>query len=107
MTELRRLPPRQFADRSAKYVFEDGPGESWQDCTVIDISSAGPALGLLDADLEEAVGRHILTAIHLRGELRSAAPGRHDGVWAGVQFLGLTRAEHDDLDSLAVLGAKG
>ncbi len=106
MSELRRLLPRQFADWSAKYAFEDGPDESWHDCKVIDISSAGAGLELLEANVQEAVGRHILVAVHLRGELRNARAGRNDGVRAGVQFLGLSRAEHEYLDSLAVLQAK-
>ena len=106
MSELRRMLPRQFADWSAKYAFEDGPDESWHDCTVVDISSAGAGLELLDADVERAVGRRILLAVHLRGQLRNAGPGRGDTLRAGVQFLGLTRAEHEYLDSLSVLQTK-
>ncbi len=106
MSELRRLLPRQFADWSAKYAFEGGPDESWHPCKVIDISSAGAGLELPDAHLDETVGRRLLLAVHLRGELRNARVGRNDGVRAGVQFLGLTRAEHEYLDSLAVLQAK-
>ena len=106
MSELRRMLPRQFADWTAKYAFEGGADESWHDCTVVDISSAGAGLELLDADPKEAVGRHIILAVHLRGELRNAVPGRYDAVRAGVQFLGLSRAEHEYLDSLAVLQAK-
>lgn len=106
MSELRRLLPRQFADWSAKYAFEGGADESWHDCRVVDISSAGAGLELGDATLDEAVGRNIVLAVHLRGQLRNAVPGRHDGVRAGVQFLGLSRAEHEYLDSLAILQAK-
>ena len=106
MSELRRRLPRQFADWSGKYAFEDGPDESWHDCRVVDISSAGAGLELLEAPLEDTVGRTILLAVHLRGQLRNAVPGRGDGVRAGVQFLGLSRAEHEYLDSLAVLQMK-
>lgn len=106
MSELRRLLPRQFADWSAKYAFDDGPDEAWHDCTVVDISSAGAGLELPEASLDEAVGRHILLAVHLRGELRNAGSGRNHCLRAGIQFVGLTRAEHDYLDSLAVLQAK-
>jgi len=106
MSELRRLLPRQFADWTAKYAFEGGPDEEWHDCTVVDISSAGAGLQIPEVNIEGAVGRQIILAVHLRGQLRNAAPGRDDGVRAGVQFLGLTRAEHEYLDSLAVLQAK-
>ncbi len=106
MSELRRLLPRQFADWSAKYAFEGGPDLAWHDCNVIDISSAGAGLELPGAHLEAAVGRHILVAVHLRGELRNAVAGRDDAVRAGIQFLGLSPAEHEYLDSLAVLQAK-
>jgi len=106
MSELRRLLPRQFADWTAKYAFEDGPEESWHDCRVVDISSAGAGLELPDARMGDPVGHHIILAVHLRGQLRNAGPGRNDGVRAGVQFLGMTRAEHEYLDSLAVLQTK-
>jgi len=106
MNELRRMLPRQFADWTGKYALEEGPDQGWHDCTVVDISSAGAGLELPEGNLEEMVGRHLLLAVHLRGELRNAGPGRHGGVRAGVQFLGLTRAEHEYLDSLAVLQTK-
>jgi hypothetical protein len=106
MSELRRLLPRQFADWSAKYAFADGPDDSLHDCKVIDISSAGAGLELSEADLEGVVGRQILLVVHLRGQLRNARPGKELDVRAGVQFLGLTRAEHEYLTSLAVLQTK-
>jgi hypothetical protein len=106
MSELRRLLPRQFADWTAKYAFEDGSDDSWHDCRVVDISSAGAGLELADAELEGVLGRQVLVIVHLRGELRNAVDGRAGGVRAGVQFLGLSRAEHEYLDSLAMLQAK-
>jgi len=106
MSELRRLLPRQFADGSAKYALEGGSDESWHDCRVIDISSAGAGLELPEVRLEGSVGHQILLAVHLRGQLRHAVQSRNDGVRAGVQFLGLSRAEHEYLDSLAVLQTK-
>jgi len=52
------------------------------------------------------VGNHILLAVHLRGELRNAGPGRNNSLRAGVNFVGLSQAQIDYMDSLAVLGAK-
>jgi len=106
MSDLRRLLPRQFADWRGKYLFEGEPDETWRDCRVIDISTAGAGLELLDTTPDETVGQHILLAVHLRGEFRNAAPCRKDGLRAGIQFVGLSRAESDYLDSLAVLQAK-
>jgi len=106
MTELRRLLPRQFADWRGKYAFEGDSEEVWHDCRVIDISTSGAGLELLDVAENETVGGHILLAIHLRGELRNAGPGRQDSLRAGVKFVGLSQGEIDYMDSLVVLGAK-
>ena len=105
MTELRRLLPRQLADWRGKYTFEGG-GESWRDCRVIDISTFGAGLELLDVQEDEAVEEQILLAIHLRGELRNAGRGGNDSLRAGVKFVGLSEAEIEYMDSLALLGAK-
>jgi len=55
MTELRRRLPRQFADWRGKYAFEGESEESWHDCRVIDISTSGAGLELLDAPEHELV----------------------------------------------------
>jgi PilZ domain len=106
MMELRRLLPRQLADWRGKYSFEGEGEQSWRDCRVIDISTFGAGLELLDVPEDETVGEHILLAIHLRGELRNAGQGSDGSLRAGVKFVGLSEAEIDYMDSLAVLGAK-
>lgn len=106
MTELRRLLPRQFANWRGKYAYEGDSEVNWHDCRIIDISTSGAGLELLDSEDDEVVGNHILLAIHLRGEVRNAAPGRDDSLRAGVKFVGLSQLEIDYMDSLAVLGAK-
>jgi hypothetical protein len=103
MSPLRRLLPRQFTDWQGKYMLEDDPKERWRECRVVDISTAGAGLELLDTTLEETTGQRILLAVHLRGELRNVVPARNDGLRAGIQFVGLTQAESDYLESLAEL----
>jgi hypothetical protein len=105
MSEIRRLLPRQFADWRGKYNFEGDPVERWRDCRVIDISSAGAGLELIDTNAEEADGRRILIAVHLRGEIRNAAPRKNETLRAGVQFVDLSDAERFYLDSLEEIKA--
>jgi hypothetical protein len=104
MSEIRRLLPRQFADWRGRYMIEGDPTESWRDCRVIDISSAGAGLELLDTSAEEAAGQRILIAVHLRGEIRNSAP-KGEALRAGVQFVDLSDAERFYLESLEEIKA--
>ena len=76
MDQIRRLLPRQFTDWRGKYMFEDDPVDQWRDCRVLDVSSAGAGLQLLETDEEAIVGDRILLAVHLRGVLRNSGPRR-------------------------------
>jgi hypothetical protein len=103
--KLRRLLPRQFADWHGKYMIEGDPEERWRECRVVDMSSAGAGIELLDVSPEETKGRRIALAVHLSGEVRHAKPGREDSLRVGIQFVDLTEAERTYLESLAHLRA--
>ena len=96
MSELRRLLPRQFADSgSAKYSsFEGGPDLAWHDCNVIDISSAGAGLELPAPIWRRLWGATSSSPSTSEASFATPVAGRDDAVRAGIQFLGLSPAEH-------------
>jgi hypothetical protein len=97
--ELKRFVPREFADWNGSYLINSDLAESWRECRVIDISSAGAGLDLLHAPPEVAVGQRILVAVHLPGEIRNSTQ-KQDGVLrVGTQFIDLTDAERSYLES--------
>jgi hypothetical protein len=104
-TGLRRLLPRQFTDWRGKYRIEGDSDEHWRVCRVVDMSTAGTGLELLDATPEEVEGRRIILAVQLRGDVRYSMPTGTDGLRVGIQFVDLTEAERDYLESLADLHA--
>jgi hypothetical protein len=63
MDQIRRLLPRQFTDWRGKYTFEDNPVHQRRDCRVLDVSSAGAGLQLLETDDGAIVGDHIALAV--------------------------------------------
>ncbi len=103
--QMRRFLPRQFTDWRGKYMIEGDPDERWRDCRVIDVSSAGAGLELLDTTPEETEGRHIILAVHLRAAVRNAGPARGQILRVGAQFVDLTSAETAYLASLAEVDA--
>jgi len=105
MEEIRRLLPRQFTDWRGKYMVEGDPEQRWRDCCVIDLSSAGAGLECLDATPEETAGHRIIVAVQLRGDVRHAGPGEHNGLRVGIEFVDVTEEERGYLDSLAELHA--
>ena len=105
MEEIRRLLPRQFTDWHGKYMVEGDPEERWRDCCVIDLSSAGAGLECLDTTPDETAGHRIILAVQLRGEVRHAGPGKHDGLRVGIEFVDVTEEERGYLDSLVDLHA--
>jgi hypothetical protein len=104
--QLRRFLPRQFADWGGTYLIEADPERRWRDCRVIDISSAGAGVELIDAPREAAEGGHIFIAVHLRGEIRHTGPPKGNRLRVGTQFAGLTDAERDYLASLTEVEAR-
>jgi hypothetical protein len=97
--ELKRFVPRQFADWNGTYLIDSDSTEHWRDCRVIDISSAGAGLELLDASSEVSVGQRIFVAVHLQGEIRHSTVRREGVLRVGTQFINLTNAERTYLES--------
>jgi hypothetical protein len=103
--KLRRTLPRQFVNWSATYLIEGSPDGQWHDCRVIDISSVGAGLELLDARPETAEGQRIVVAIQLPGEIRHSELTAEGHLRVGAQFVGLTDEERVSLTSLTSLDA--
>jgi hypothetical protein len=105
--ELRRSIPRQVTDWRGKYMIEGDAEENWRDCRVLDISSAGAGLELLETTAEETEGRNIVLAVHLKATVRNATKGNaSDRVRVGAQFVDLSTPELDYIKSLATVGAR-
>lgn len=104
--QLRRLLPRQSINWRGKYMIEDDPSEQWRECRVIDVSSAGAGLELLDTTPEETEGRHIILAVHLRAAIRNSGPARGQILRVGTQFVDLSPSEHAYLTSLVEINAQ-
>ena len=102
---LKRLLPRKFIDWQGKYMIEDDPDERWRDCRVIDVSTFGAGLELVDVTPDNTAGRNIILADNLRGEVRHTLPAKSDGTRVGIEFVDLTEAEQDYLTSLVNLQA--
>ncbi|HXQ59327.1 MAG TPA: PilZ domain-containing protein [Acidimicrobiales bacterium] len=103
--KLKRLLPRNFIDWRGQYMIEDDPEASWRECRVIDVSTFGAGLELVDATPDETAGRSIVLADNLRGEVRHAIPAKSNGVRVGIEFVDLTEAEQTYLTSLVQLQA--
>ncbi len=84
-------------------MFEEDPEHQWRDCRVVDVSSAGAGVELIDTGEDEIIGGRMLLAVHLRGELRNIGAGRNQRLRAGIQFVDLTDGERAYLDSFAEL----
>ena len=103
--KLRRTLPRLFVNWSATYLIEGNPEGQWHDCRVIDISSVGAGLELLDARPEATEGQRIVVAVQLSGEIRHSQLTDEGHLRVGTQFLGLTDEERVYLTSLTKLDA--
>jgi PilZ domain len=105
MEQIRRRLPRQFTDWRGRYLVEDDPNDRWRGCRVIDISTAGAGLELLETSADEVTGHRIVLAVLLRGELRNVGPSKNNGLRVGIQFTDLTEPERAYLDSLTEIQA--
>jgi len=101
--QLRRFIPRQFADWEGTYLVASDPEKRFRDCRVVDISSAGAGIELVDAPMQVAEGTHLFVAVHLQAEVRHIGTLRDDRVRVGTQFIDLSDAELAYLDSLTEL----
>jgi hypothetical protein len=104
--QLRRLLPRQFADWAGTCMIEDDPERGWRDCRVVDISSAGVGIELVNAPPALREGSCIFLAIHLRGVVRHAGTTKHGRLRLGAQFVDLSEEEREYLESVGELDAR-
>jgi len=104
--QLRRFLPRQFVDWSGAYLVEHDAEQRWGDCRVIDISTAGAGLELVDAPAAATEGQRIFVAVHLQAEIRHTRPAKEGRLRVGTQFVDLTDAERVYLASLTRVEAR-
>lgn len=105
MEPRRRLLPRQFTDWQGKYMVEDDPDQGWRDCRVVDVSSAGAGVELVNSTERESSGCRIILAVHIAGVVRYSETLKDDGRRVGIQFMNLTDDERIYIESLESLGA--
>ena len=105
--QRRRLIPRQFVDWEGSYLIEGDPVQRWRDCRVLDISSAGAGLDLMDTTVSEVEGgRRVFVNLRLVGETRHVSETEGDTIRVGIEFVELTEVEQAFLDSLKKLDAR-
>jgi len=105
--QRRRLIPRQFVDWEGSYLIEGDPVQRWRDCRVLDISSAGAGLDLMDATVAEVEGRRrVFVNLRLVGETRHSGKTEGNAIRVGIEFMELTEVEQAFLDSLKRLDAR-
>ncbi len=100
----RRLLPRQFTDWQGKYMIGDDPAQPWRDCRIVDVSSAGAGVELVDATDDVSSGCRIILAVHIAGVVRYSEPEKKNGRRVGIQFAQLSAAERTYIESLESLG---
>jgi hypothetical protein len=103
MEQERRAVDRQLAEWVGRYRVDGDPENRWRYCRIVDISSAGAALDLADANPEEIANREIVVEVFLRGDVRHSQLGDDEQVKVGVQFVDLSDNERSHLDQLRAL----
>jgi hypothetical protein len=103
--QLRRILPRQSTDWRGMALIEGDPDARWRDCRVIDVSSAGAGLELLQTTPQEAEGQNLILAVHLRAAVKNTGPIRGPILRVGTQFVDLSASETAYLASLAKVDA--
>jgi len=103
--QLRRILPRQSTDWRGKCLIEGDPEGRWRDCRVIDVSSAGAGLELLETTPEETEGQNLFLAVHVRATVKNTGPARGPILRVGTQFVDLGPSEIAYLSSLAEVDA--
>lgn len=113
----RRRTARQASGWSGTCLIEnEALGDVWRESAVLDISPFGLGITLRDMDSwqSELVGRDVAVefpavsdwvSIRVEGKIRNAALIRPGLVRAGVEFVGLSEAEHAIATVLGVLTA--
>jgi len=103
---MRRVLPRQPTYWRGTYSVEGDPKERRRECRVIDISSIGAGLELLNTSADEVHERTLDLTIHLRAEVRNIRPAKGDHLRVGTQFVGLAEGDHAYLESLTRIDAR-
>ena len=89
-------------------MIEGDPDQRWRECRIVDVSSVGTGLELLDATAEEIEGHDIILALRLKDKVRlsSVHDDGDDRLRVGVQFVGLNDDKLDYISSLVDLGIR-
>ena len=102
----RRLLPRQPVEWEGEYLLGDEVGSTWQRCRILDVSSGGVGVELVQTDGEVTVGQEIRLVVELRGEIRHTRLTEDDTVILGAEFLGISDAMREYFASLAAVNAR-
>lgn len=87
MAKLRRAIPRQPAEWTGRYRFNDESADrAMRECRIVDISRLGTGVELLDTTLAEALDQLLVVTVDLRGRVRNAREVDGGVVRAGVEF---------------------
>jgi hypothetical protein len=82
----------------------DDPAQRWRDCRIVDVSSAGAGVELVDSTDDASSGCRIILAVHIAGVVRYSEPEKKNGRRVGIQFAQLSAAERTYIESLESLG---
>jgi c-di-GMP-binding flagellar brake protein YcgR len=106
----RRRAIRHPAAWSGRYQIEESPERGWRDCRVIDVSMTGAAVepfGLGPDEIPEGtLGLDLVPMpdvpehLHLRGDIRHRTRTSAGRVRVGIEFVGLSTRERDQLQRL-------
>ena len=102
----RRLLPRQPVEWEGEYVVGDDGESSWQQCRILDVSSGGVGVELIQTNGEVAIGQEIRVVVELRGEIRHTRRTEADTVVLGAEFVGISGAMREYFASLAAVNAR-
>jgi len=105
-TQIRRLLPRQVVDWCGAYSIEGSTDENWGDCRVIDVSSGGAGLQVLETPNGVEIGKNIVLSIRLKGEIKDVRPLVGNQLRVGIQFTDVTQREQAYLASIIELQAR-
>jgi PilZ domain len=104
--ERRRLLPRQFADWRGRYLIEGDQDQRWRECRVVDISSGGAGLELVDTTVGEVEGHRIALGLQLIGTVRHTETMGSGRVRVGTEFVAQSDEERAFMAALERLNAR-
>lgn len=89
MERQRRAHPRQAINWGGEYIIEGDADDRWRECRVVDVSTAGAGLELLEMPPGLCEGR-IIVAVRLHGDIKNSGPGSDGRFRVGIEFAGPT-----------------